>query len=79
MFYCNGTFCLGSGEQCILLYYFQAIDKELEQKEGYENYSAMQQQQSLASPWPNPMVQQQQKQNLGILYLNWLLNFTAKL
>ncbi|XP_068725286.1 apoptotic chromatin condensation inducer in the nucleus-like [Montipora capricornis] len=56
-----------SGNKGVLIERLQeAIDKELEQKEGYENYSAMQQQQSLASPWPNPMVQQQQqKQNLG--------------
>ena len=41
----------------------QAIDKELEQKEGYESFSVPQQtqQQPVANAWPHPMMQQQQQ------------------
>ena len=38
----------------------QAIDKELEQKEGYESFSVPQQQQSVPNAWQPPMIQQQQ-------------------
>lgn len=42
---------------------FQAIDKELELKEGFENYTAPQQRPApVAKPWSHPMIQQQQQQ-----------------
>ena len=48
---------------------FQAIDKELELKEGFENYSAPQQRPApVAKPWTHPMIQQQQQQQPGMLF-----------
>ena len=42
---------------------FQAIDKELELKEGFENYSSPRQRPApVAKPWSHPMMQQQQQQ-----------------
>lgn len=42
---------------------FQAIDKELELKEGFENYSSPHQRPApVAKPWSHPMIQQQQQQ-----------------
>ena len=56
---------------CIFHFYFQAIDKELEQKEGYESFSVPQQthQQPVANAWPHALMQQQQQQQRpGILF-----------
>ena len=45
-----------------MYFYFQAIDKELELKEGFENYSAPQQRPApVVKPWTHPMMQQQQQ------------------
>jgi len=42
---------------------FQAIDKELELKEGFGNYTTQQQRPApVAKPWSHPMIQQQQQQ-----------------
>lgn len=52
-----------SGNKGVLIERLQeAIDKELEQKEGYESFSVPQQQQTVANTWSHPMVQQQQQQ-----------------
>ena len=56
---------------CIFRFYFQAIDKELEQKEGYESFSVPQQthQQPVANAWPHALMQQQQQQQCpGMLF-----------
>lgn len=49
---------------CMSIYFnFQAIDKELELKEGFENYSSPHQRPApVAKPWSHPMIQQQQQQ-----------------
>ena len=57
---------------CIFRFYFQAIDKELEQKEGYESFSVPQQthQQPVANAWPHALMQQQQQQQRpGMLFM----------
>ena len=47
---------------------FQAIDKELELKEGFENFTSQQQRPApVAKPWSHPVIQQQQQQP-GMLY-----------
>ncbi|XP_020622602.1 apoptotic chromatin condensation inducer in the nucleus-like isoform X2 [Orbicella faveolata] len=56
-----------SGNKGILIERLQeAIDKELELKEGFENYTAPQQRPApVAKPWSHPMIQQQQQQPGG--------------
>ena len=57
---------------CIFRFYFQAIDKELEQKEGYDSFSVPQQthQQPVANAWPHALMQQQQQQQRpGMLFM----------
>lgn len=53
---------LGCLIKCVY-FNFQAIDKELELKEGFENYPAPQQRPApVAKHWTHPMIQQQQQQ-----------------
>ncbi|XP_074616816.1 uncharacterized protein LOC141876217 [Acropora palmata] len=53
-----------SGNKGVLIERLQeAIDKELEQKEGYQNFPALQEQKPPANTWLNPPIQQQQQQH----------------
>lgn len=48
---------------------FQAIDTELEQKEGYQSFPAVPEQKPPTNTWLNPPIQQQQQQHSSMLLL----------